>query len=158
MKRIQFILLFLLFLTDVVFPQRNPEITAKELKTDVYFLASDSLKGRKPGTKEGNVAAGYIREQFKASGLKLICDNGFQYFEIVQDVTVGEHNNFRFEDFQGTLKKDFMPVAYSSNGTISSSVVFAGYGFDIDQDSLKWKDYEGVDVKGKWVMLFRGDP
>jgi len=37
-------------------------------------------------------------------------------------------------------------------------VVFAGYGFDIDQDSLKWKDYNGVDVKGKWVMIFRGDP
>jgi len=158
MKRIQFFLFFLLILTDVVFSQRNPEITAKELKTDVYFLASDSLKGRKPGTKEADVAAGYIREQFKAEGVKLICDNGFQYFEIVQDVTLGDHNDLRFEDFQGTLKKDFMPLAYSSNGTIGNSVVFAGYGFDIDQDSLKWKDYEGMDVKGKWVMLFRGDP
>jgi hypothetical protein len=158
MKNIIFLLLFLLFLTNVVFPQRKPEITAQELKTDVYFLASDSLKGRKPGTKEGNVAAGYIRDQFKASGLKLICDNGFQYFEIVTDVTAGDHNDLRFEDFLGTFKKDFMPVAYSSNGTIGNSVVFAGYGFDIDQDSLKWKDYEGVDVKGKWVMLFRGDP
>ena len=158
MKRIQLFLFCLLILTDVVLSQRNPEITAKELKTDVYFLASDSLKGRKPGTKEGNIAAGYIRDQFKASGLKLICDNGFQYFEIVTDVTAGDHNDLRFEDFQGTFKKDFMPVAYSSNGTIGNSVVFAGYGFDIDQDSLKWKDYEGVDVKGKWVMLFRGDP
>lgn len=158
MKRIQFFFVFLLILTDVVFAQRNPEITAKELKTDVYFLASDSLKGRKPGTKEADVAANYIRDQFKASGLTLICDNGFQYFEIVQDVTLGDHNDLRFEDFQGTLKKDFMPVAYSSNGTVGNSVVFAGYGFDIDQDSLKWKDYEGLDVKGKWVMLFRGDP
>jgi hypothetical protein len=157
MKNIIF-LFCLLIITDVVFSQRNPEITAKELKNDVFFLASDSLKGRKPGTKEGNVAANYIRDQFKTSGLKLICDDGFQYFEIVQDVTLGAHNDLRFEDFQGTLKKDFMPVAYSSNGTIGNSVVFAGYGFDIDQDSLKWKDYEGVDVKGKWVMLFRGDP
>src|ERR1035437_1496669 len=158
MKRIQIFLFFIFILTDVVFSQRKPEITAKELKTDVYFLASDSLKGRKPGTKEGKLAAGYIRDQFKASGLKLICDNGFQYFEIVTDVTAGDHNDLRFEDFQGTFKQDFMPVAYSSNGTIGNSVAFAGYGFDIDQDSLKWKDYEGVDVKGKWVRLFRGDP
>jgi aminopeptidase YwaD len=157
MRKIIF-LFFLVILTDVVFSQRSPEITAKELKTDVYFLASDSLKGRKPGTKEADVAAGYIRDQFKTSGLKLICDDGFQYFEIVTDVTLGDHNDLRFEDYQGVLKKDFMPVAYSSNGTIGNSVVFAGYGFDIDQDSLKWKDYEGVDVKGKWVMLFRGDP
>ncbi len=157
MKNIIF-LFFLLVLTDVVFSQRNPEITAKELKTDVYFLASDSLKGRKPGTKEADVAANYIRDQFKASGLTLICDDGFQYFEIVTDVTAGDHNDLRFEDFHGIINKDFMPVAYSSNGTIGNSVVFTGYGFDIDQDSLKWKDYEGVDVKGKWVMLFRGDP
>jgi aminopeptidase YwaD len=152
-----FIFIATLF-ANTAFGQRNPEITAKELKTDVFFLASDSLKGRKPGTKEGDVAASYIREQFKTSGLKLICDNGFQYFEIVQDVTLGDHNDLKFEDFTGTIKKDFMPVAYSSNGTVSSNVVFAGYGFDIDQDSLKWKDYEGVDVKGKWVMILRGDP
>jgi aminopeptidase YwaD len=158
MKRFQFFLVFLLILTDVVFAQRKPEITAKELKLDVYFLASDSLKGRKPGTKEADYAAAYIRDQFKVSGLKLLCEKGFQYFEIITDVTAGGHNDLKFEDFTGTLKKDFMPVAYSSNGTVSNTVVFAGYGFDIDQDSLKWKDYEGVDVKGKWVMLFRGDP
>jgi len=152
------LLFFLLLLTQFAFSQRNPEITAKELKTDVYFLASDSLKGRKPGTKEADVAANYIRRQFIASGLKLICDSGFQYFEIVTDVSAGPHNTLRFDDFQGTMNKDFMPVAYSSNGTIGSNVVFVGYGFDIDQDSLKWKDYEGVDVKGKWVMIFRGDP
>jgi hypothetical protein len=142
MKRIQFFLFFLLFITDVVFAQRNPEITAKELKTDVYFLASDSLKGRKPGTKEADIAANYIRKQFIASGLKLICDSGFQYFEIVTDITAGPHNALKFDDFEGIMNKDFMPVAYSSNGTINSNVVFVGYGFDIDQDSLKWKDYE----------------
>jgi hypothetical protein len=42
MKRLQFSLFLLFILTDVAFSQRNPEITAKELKTDVYFLASDS--------------------------------------------------------------------------------------------------------------------
>jgi hypothetical protein len=152
------LLFILLLLTNLGFSQKNAEITAKELKTDVYFLASDSLKGRKPGTKEADVAADFIRQSFKDAGLKLLCDNGFQYFEIVQDVTLGDHNDLKFDGFQGTLKKDFMPVAYSSNGTVSGNVVFVGYGFDIDQDSLKWKDYNGIDVKGKWVMILRGDP
>lgn len=156
--RTAIILFILLLFANLGFSQKNAEITAKELKTDVYFLASDSLKGRKPGTKEADVAADFIRQSFKDAGLKLLCDNGFQYFEIVQDVTLGDHNDLKFEGFQGTIKKDFMPVAYSSNGTISSSVVFAGYGFDIDQDSLKWKDYDGIDVQGKWVMILRGDP
>ena len=151
-------MVLLLFVNIVAYPQRKPEITAQELKTDVYFLASDSLKGRKPGTKEANVAANYIRDQFKASGLKLIGDNGFQYFEIVTDITTGANNSLAFEGFKGTLKKDFLPVAYSSSGRVNAGVVFTGYGFDIEQDSLRWKDYDGVDVKGKWVMLFRGDP
>ena len=156
--RILISFLLLLFFVNTVFSQRSPEITAVDLKADVYFLASDSLKGRKPGTREADVAANYIRDQFNAAGLKLICEDGFQYFEIVTDVSLGDRNSISFDGFQGTLKKDFMPVAYSSDGIVNSTVVFAGYGFDIDQDSLKWKDYEGVDVKGKWVMLFRGDP
>lgn len=152
------ILILLIFANVAAFAQCNAEITAQELKKDVYFLASDSLKGRKPGTKEADVAANFIREQFRASGLKLVGDNGFQYFDIVTDITTGENNSFSFDGFKGTLKKDFLPVAYSSNGVVKAPVVFAGYGFDIDQDSLRWKDYEGLDVKGKWVMLFRGDP
>jgi aminopeptidase YwaD len=158
MKKILFPIVFLLILAEVAFSQRKTEITAKELKLDVYFLASDSLKGRKPGTREADYAATYIRDQFKVSGLKMMCENGFQYFEIVTDVTAGGNNALSFGDYNGTVKKDFMPVAYSSNGTVTAPVVFAGYGFDIDLDSLKWKDYEGVDVKGKWVMIFRGDP
>ncbi len=51
-----------------------------------------------------------------------------------------------------------MPLAYSSSGTLNAEVIFAGYGFDIDQDSLKWKDYDGMDIKDKWVMILRADP
>jgi aminopeptidase YwaD len=155
-KYLFFIVLF--FSISQVFSQRIPEITVKELKADVYYLASDSLKGRKPGTIGGDLAAEYIRNQFRESGITLMGENGFQYFEIVTDVTTGPNNSLEFEGFQGKVNKDFMPLAYSSNGKIKAPVVFLGYGFDIDQDSLKWKDYEGVNVKGKWVMLFRGDP
>ena len=87
MKRI--VVFTFLILSFAGYSQRKPEITAKELKADVYFLASDSLKGRKPGTREADIAANYIRKQFIASGLKLICDNGFQYFDIVTNVTAG---------------------------------------------------------------------
>jgi hypothetical protein len=36
--------------------------------------------------------------------------------------------------------------------------VFAGYGFNISNDSLKWNDYAGLNVKGKWIMILRADP
>jgi aminopeptidase YwaD len=148
----------LLLFSGFAFAQRTPDISVKDLKADVYYLASDSLKGRKPCTPGGNLAAEYIRKQFQASNLKMLSDNGFQYFEIISDVTLGAENFLKSESFQGEVKKDFMPLAYSSNGALNAPVVFAGYGFDIDQDSLKWKDYDGVDAKGKWVMILRADP
>lgn len=151
-------LLLFVFITITVVAQRSSDITAADLKADIYYLASDSLKGRKPGTPEATLAADYIRKQFIADGLKPMFENGFQYFEIVSDVTLGEGNALSFAGFQGEVKKDFMPLAYSSNAALNKSVVFVGYGFDIDQDSLKWKDYDGVDVKGKWVMILRADP
>ena len=51
-----------------------------------------------------------------------------------------------------------MPLSFSSNGSLESEVIFAGYGFNINGDSLKWNDYNGIDVKGKWVMILRADP
>jgi hypothetical protein len=152
-----FVFIFI-FLAGCTFAQNNPEITVKELKADVYFLASDSLKGRKPGTPEADVAASFIRDHFRSAGLKLMAENGFQYFDIITDVSLGVHNLLAIGDFSATLQKDFIPVSYSSDGSLTAPVVFAGYGFDIDQDSLKWKDYENLDVQGKWVMILRADP
>ncbi|MCX6283736.1 MAG: M20/M25/M40 family metallo-hydrolase [Bacteroidetes bacterium] len=133
-------------------------MAAKDLKNYVYFLASDSLKGRKPGTAEMNVAAQYILDHFIAAGLKPMADKGFQNFDIVTDVTLGNENKISFDGYDATFRKEFIPLAYSSSGEVKASVVFAGYGFDLDLDSLKWNDYSGIDVKGKWVMIFRADP
>ena len=140
-----------------IFAQKG-EITAKELKEYVYFLASDSLKGRKPGTVEMNVAGEYILAHFKAAGLKPMAENGFQYFNIVIDATLGPENKLSLDGYDAAFRKEFIPLAFSSSGEVNASVVFAGYGFDLDLDSLKWSDYSGIDVKGKWVMIFRADP
>ena len=153
---------FLMYLVLVVFSlpmfAQKGEITAKELKEYVYFLASDSLKGRKPGTVEMNVAGEYILAHFKAAGLKPMAENGFQYFNIVIDATLGPENKLSLDGYDAAFRKEFIPLAFSSSGEVNASVVFAGYGFDLDLDSLKWSDYSGIDVKGKWVMIFRADP
>jgi len=137
--------------------QKGP-ITAATLHEYVQFLASDSLKGRKPGTPEINVAARYIHDHFMDAGLKPLADNGYQWFEIVTDVMLGEKNRLSFDGYDAVIKKDFIPLSYSSSATVNAPVVFTGYGFDIDSDSLRWSDYKGVDVKGKWIMIFRADP
>jgi hypothetical protein len=145
------------FIAALGFAQQSL-ITSKELREYVEFLASDSLKGRKPGTAEINVAANYILVHFLAAGLKPMGEKGFQWFDIVTDVQLGQKNSLSFDGFESEVKKDFIPLSFSSSAKVKAPVIFAGYGFDIDTDSLKWSDYKGIDVKGKWVMILRADP
>lgn len=136
----------------------NTEITKKELNDHIQYLASDSLKGRFPGTKESKIAANYIKYNFVAGGLELVGNNGFQKFEVVTAVTAGENNVLKFGETIGGLNVDFAPFAYTQNDTVDSEVVFVGYGFSINNDSILWNDYANVDVTGKWVLILMGDP
>jgi len=64
----------------------NPEITRDELYNHIKVLASDSLKGRYPGTAEDRIAALYIANELKQSGLELMYNNGLQSFEITGNI------------------------------------------------------------------------
>lgn len=136
----------------------NPEITIDELDNHIQFLASDSLKGRYPGTEESQVAANYIKYHFVEGGLELLGDNGFQKFEVVTAITPGENNAMQIGEKQGELNVDFAPFAYTKNISLDAEVVFVGYGFSIETDEIQWNDYTAVDVKGKWALILMGDP
>lgn len=158
-KKLNFILLGLLaiFLLNSCRVE-NPEITIKELDDHIKYLASDSLKGRYPGTEESKIAANYIKYNFVEGGLELIGDNGFQKFEVVTAITAGENNTMQFGENHGALNVDFAPFAYTKNSSIEAEVVFVGYGFSIDTDKIQWDDYADVDVAGKWALILMGDP
>jgi aminopeptidase YwaD len=161
MKRVNiFKILFLGVIFNVLYSQAqlSPDITADDLKSHISYLASDNLKGRFTGTPGSTAASEYIRDQFRDAGLKLLGQEGFQNFEVVVSVKAGENNSFRINDRINALSGDFTPFPFSKNATLTSGVVFAGYGFEIDKDSIAWNDYEGFDVTGKWVMILRGDP
>jgi len=134
------------------------EITANELRQEIGFLASDSLKGRKPGTPETEIAGRYIRDLMKDAGLTMLCRDGLQDFIVVADIKPGKNNKLELPGYSAELNKDFVPLSFSANASVNTTAVFAGYGFDLDLDSLKWNDYSGMDVKGKWVVILRGDP
>jgi hypothetical protein len=136
----------------------HPEITSGEIQTIVEYLASDSLKGRKPGTEYDLLAASYIREQFANAGLKLLYNQGFQEFGLVVSAEVGEGNKLTVANETYQIENDFSPYAFSANTTVDAPVVFAGFGLNVNKDTLQWNDFEDVDVSGKWVMALQGDP
>jgi len=133
-------------------------LRSQSFEEDLRYLASDELQGRKPGTQGGLDAAKYIKKQFKSIGLHLLGEEGFQSFEIVTEVKAGKKNSLIIKDFNASLHTDFSPYSFTANSTVEAEVVFAGYGFDINDDSITWNDYSGIDVRGKWVLILRGDP
>lgn len=155
MKRINLVLIFLGMFSNFLFSQT--EITSDEVYKHIEFLASDSLKGRLPGTPEMNVAANYILNDFEKSGLNMMCDNGFQYFEIQMGKKV-EHTSLKINNFKCKYVEEYQPLIFSPSSEIKAKVVFVGWGFNVKTDKYSWNDYESVDVKGKWVVVFRGKP
>jgi aminopeptidase YwaD len=137
---------------------RNPEVTTSELQEHIKYLSSDSLKGRETGTRGDSLAAAYIRNELASAGLEPLSGDGFQSFEVTDKVVPGNKNFLLFKGIEYSSSQDFTPFSFSGNKMLESEVVFAGYGFNINNDSLKWNDYENLDVKGRWVMVLSGDP
>jgi len=155
--------LFISFLLSISFvittlSQENPDITVGELEEHVGFLASDGFGGRLPGTDGDMLSQAYIAGRFQRAKIELLANDGFQYFELVTSVEAGENNSINFPGLYSVLGEDFTPLSFSKNSTLKAGVVFAGYGFQVENDTLTWDDYEGIDVKGKWVVILRGEP
>jgi aminopeptidase YwaD len=136
----------------------NSQVTVKELQEHIKYLSSDSLKGRLTGSPGDSLAAEYIKGKLLSYGLVPLSGDGLQRYKVTKRVVPGKSNSLSVNGIKYTLDKEFMPLAFSSNSGMESEAVFAGYGFNINNDSLKWNDYNGIDVKGKWVVILRGDP
>lgn len=139
-------------------PVHKTSITDKELLNHIKYLSSDSLKGRMTGSAGDSLAAEYIKSELLSYGLIPLNGDGFQRFKVTEKVVAGKDNSLSVNGISFTPDKDFAPMSFSENGSSESEVVFAGYGFIINNDSLKWNDYAGIDVRNKWVLLLRADP
>ncbi len=148
----------LLLTTHFLWSQTTADITVPELKAHVEYLASDELEGRKPGTKGGMLAATYIRDHFLQYGIKTIGEDGFQYFDVIMSVEPGTNNQLEINDDMGQLDSNYIVMPFSNNSSLNTTVVFAGFGMEIEHDSLQWNDYQDIDPTGKWVLVLRGDP
>ncbi len=126
-------------------------ITKTEVENHVRFLASDELKGRKAGSEGLNVAARYIAEQFRMSGVKTILnhDSYFQSFSL-DDISGAKSAEIKWGDSSWNLENKLL-VMGGSAFDYDGEVVFAKYG-------LTDEDYKGLKVKGKVVVLQIGAP
>ncbi len=150
--------IFPFFLFTFFIAKSQEEITIPELKNHISTLASEEFEGRLPGTKGDVLASEYIKDDFKFNGLKSFYDDYYQPFQVLKRAVPGKNNLLKFNGKSMELNKDFLPYAISSEGGGTGNVVFVGYGFKINKDSLQWDDYAGINPEGKWLFMLRGDP
>lgn len=155
MKRIW--LLFSL-ITLVTFSVSAQVKSSGLIQKDIEILAADSMGGRKPGTTQGDAAAGYIKTRFEMANAQLLGDNGFQYFDVVTGVNADSNNSLKIDQKSYALLEEFTPVSFSANATVTAPAVFVGYGLSLSNDTLAWDDYAGIDVQDRWVMMLRAFP
>jgi hypothetical protein len=131
-------------------------ITVEDLKKHLYILASDEYEGRETGMKGQKMAAEYIHKRFKDLGLKGVVPNSqnpyYQSFELAKS-TWGE-GYIQTKAKKLVMFEDFFPYGEYSTPSKNVELVFAGYGLDHE----KYSDYKGLNVKGKGVVIFRGEP
>jgi len=127
----------------------NESVSKTEIKSHLYFIASDELRGRNTGTIENEIAARYIAERFRSYGVKMApgMDTYFQQVGLTKEVSP-QKATFTVGDSSFSLGDD-MVFFSSSNGTFEGEIVFAGYGLE---DDLK-----NLDIEGKIVVAKAGN-
>jgi Zn-dependent M28 family amino/carboxypeptidase len=153
----------LLPLLAVTAAAQMTEVSPERIRAHVKFLSSDLLEGRGVGARGGDLATEYLASQLALAGAKPIGDNKtyFQNFTLIganpQPSSLltmtanGLSTPFKWLD-------EFVGVTYAQipNPSFDADAVFVGHG--ITAPEFKWDDYAGIDVHGKVVVLFTGEP
>jgi hypothetical protein len=137
---------------------RIESITQGDLRADLFFLAGDGMRGRLTNTPENALAADWIKARFERLGLKP-AGAGESYFQPynLMTATIGAEN--RIEINGGSRRRawqDFYPARFSSTGSVTADVVFAGFG--ITSSERKYDDFAGGAVKGKIALVIDHEP
>lgn len=104
------------------------------------------------------MAADYLERQFRSIGLQPISkDLGFrQTVDVFTGVRVEGVIGMRDLARGYEFTKDYAPLGLSADGRFLGDLVFVGYGVTAPEHG--YDDYAAVDVTGKLVLAFLGEP
>ncbi|MGB8952304.1 MAG: M28 family metallopeptidase [Candidatus Aminicenantales bacterium] len=138
-------------------------ISADTLAENTKLLASDEFEGRFPASAGEEKTVRFLEEEFQKLSLKP--GNGESFFQEIPMVEITADPN---TELQIRSRKQSKTFAYGSEFAAltlrvvpevslkNSEMVFVGYG--IIAPEYNWNDYEGLDVRGKTVVMLINDP
>jgi Periplasmic component of the Tol biopolymer transport system len=144
----------------------SAEITKTDMQKWIRYLASEEMGGRKTGSPEEKIYTAKIAEALKSWGYQGMGPQGsfIESFEFTSGVSLGVRNSL---ELVGAIKRkfavnaDYQPLSFSKAGEFHEApIVFAGYGIKAPaSDKMPaYNSYQGLDVKGKWVLILNDQP
>lgn len=138
-------------------------ISLADLKGDVYFMASDEMRGRETCHPEALITAAYVRARMERAGVKPAGENGtwYQTVKLAHREWVEKPSlSYSTGGNKVTLayEQDFVSTEGASvNAALKDAeVVFAGYA--VSDTQRAYNDIEGIDLRGKVALILRYEP
>jgi hypothetical protein len=124
------IFIFLLIISQAAIGQRlkkTDRAIIENLKSEITYLSSDQLQGRRTGTAGEKMASEYLSDQFKNIGLIPKGDEGsfIQNFEINEGKQILPSTFLILNNDSLVLQKDFFPFIFSSNTDVKGDASLA---------------------------------
>ncbi len=143
-------------------PLASDGITREAILEPIRVLASDAFEGRAPGTQGEERTVRYLTERFTALGLRPGNPDGTFVQRVPMigftptpalSIAIGDRVvALRApDDFVAASRRVSAHIALDAN-----EMIFVGYGAVAPE--YAWNDFEGVDVRGKTVVMLIGDP
>ncbi|SDQ80159.1 M28 family peptidase [Flagellimonas zhangzhouensis] len=127
-------------------------ITENDLKDHLYTYASDEFEGRETGTAGQKKAVEYLKSFYEEMGIPAAQANGDYFQNVPLEVSKVPVGNISINNT--TLELGENIVTFSAAKEEVNSIVYVGYGIEDGE----YSDYNGIDVKGKFVLIKAGEP
>jgi Zn-dependent M28 family amino/carboxypeptidase len=144
-------------------PGDQTAIRSEDLLAHVSVLASDEFGGRAPMSEGETLTLDYLEKAFRAYGLEPLF--GDQYRQPVPLVAIGAAPDANLTVSGPDGEKTYLYGPEAMVGTLrvleqvtvkDSEFIWVGHG--IVAPEYDWNDYQGVDVRGKTVLMLVNDP
>ena len=128
-------------------------ITAADLLRDITYLASDELAGRGTPSPGQDLAAAYVEKALREAGIRPFGDGGTyrQHYVVTRATLKPQETTLTIGKETLAYGSGFVLTSFLKPAVSSGGVVYVGTG--IRSPKLKWDPYEGVDVRGKWLLV-----
>ncbi|MDY6977651.1 MAG: M28 family metallopeptidase [Pseudomonadota bacterium] len=134
-------------------------ISDADIREPLKVLSSDEFEGRLPTTEGEKKTIDYLVSEFTKAGLKPGNGDSFLQKVALMEITADPDMTMTIGDNTFAYKEQMVASSKREQSSVSledSELVFVGYG--VNAPEYDWNDYEGLDVKGKTVVMLINDP